>query len=779
MFSYPSKTFTIKGLLLLTALSSLLLLAQATSAPVEDFTGSIQNAFRNRSYCFYNPSQTEITMNLVLLTCGLLSSLVLLSHFLFIRRLFEKPGNILFSLSLVDALSTANQIIINFYCLTHSSNDSKQTIIFTISNSIDASLENLVSFYHISLCLFHLFMLSSALKGPGVPSFFYHLFPFTLSLASTYFTYFVSNLNISFPMKEFQVSVVKYGSLAALTLLFGTYIEKRLPEFDKIGTVRSQFLTYHRRYLGILRYIFVTRGLMAVLSSYAIVEDLHDNVKKALSIGLLLSHAVTGTTPIFLTLSRFRDPIIREYWDKFFANRKVLRSMSTLRDTSKENTENTENTNNEGSTQTEGTSEASGNPKTAAARWKSLRTKTVLFQNSVKNKSQIYQIQYTRKVQVVYSILSGIHYYWHMRENDKLEKESETNQISSLKEIIGEEERKEKYNIELTFQIKDESLQKEVPDIYEEISHRGYNLAQGKFIIYAPEVFDAIIKLDNTEESIVSSLDLKENLIRIASSGINTAGQSGEFFLFSRDNRLMIKTVTPKELKILLKRLPKYSHHMKKNPGSLISKIYGLYTLEVEMSLERYHFILMKNISEEPSYFSHRKYDLKGSTVGRRSIKDSETPIRKLKFKTLKDLDFNQYDKKISMSAELKGKLRDILEKDVEFLSSLDLLDYSLILFVVDKSSCLDKDAMDVAMQGKPEEKPDPNQPFRSLFDSTEENVCYKIGIIDYLTEFGIKKKLEIFFKKLFAMNPNHNISAQRPKVYGDRFLKYVNSIIE
>mmetsp|Transcript_19698 Transcript_19698/g.16852 ORF Transcript_19698/g.16852 Transcript_19698/m.16852 type:complete len:82 (-) Transcript_19698:762-1007(-) len=78
----------------------------------------------------------------------------------------------------------------------------------------------------------------------------------------------------------------------------------------------------------------------------------------------------------------------------------------------------------------------------------------------------------------------------------------------------------------------------------------------------------------------IDSLDLKNNFENILKAGVNGGGKSGEFFFFSYDNKLIIKTVSDRELKVLLNILPDYIQHFTENPFSMIAKIYGAFTFE-------------------------------------------------------------------------------------------------------------------------------------------------------------------------------------------------------
>jgi 1-phosphatidylinositol-4-phosphate 5-kinase len=79
---------------------------------------------------------------------------------------------------------------------------------------------------------------------------------------------------------------------------------------------------------------------------------------------------------------------------------------------------------------------------------------------------------------------------------------------------------------------------------------------------------------------LLKSLNLDKNLdcIKNAISRGGEGGNGGEFFFYSYDNKVIIKTINKSELEIYMSKLPKFMHHYKTNPNSLISKIYGVFS---------------------------------------------------------------------------------------------------------------------------------------------------------------------------------------------------------
>lgn len=60
------------------------------------------------------------------------------------------------------------------------------------------------------------------------------------------------------------------------------------------------------------------------------------------------------------------------------------------------------------------------------------------------------------------------------------------------------------------------------------------------------------------------------------------AGRSGSFFFFSHDNRFIIKTMSTEEMGWLHQIMPQYVNHFIQNPTSLIAKIFGTFTVQIE-----------------------------------------------------------------------------------------------------------------------------------------------------------------------------------------------------
>lgn len=158
-------------------------------------------------------------------------------------------------------------------------------------------------------------------------------------------------------------------------------------------------------------------------------------------------------------------------------------------------------------------------------------------------------------------------------------------------------------------------------------------------------------------------------------SELGSPGKSGSFFYFSRDYRFIIKTIRHSEHKFLLSILKKYYAHVKSNPHTLLSRFYGLHRVKLPRG-RKIHFVIMNNLF--PSHKDiHETYDLKGSTVGRVY---PEEQAKKNPRAVLKDLNWINRGKMLELGPEKRALLTEQLRRDSEFLKTVHVMDYSLLV---------------------------------------------------------------------------------------------------
>ena len=168
----------------------------------------------------------------------------------------------------------------------------------------------------------------------------------------------------------------------------------------------------------------------------------------------------------------------------------------------------------------------------------------------------------------------------------------------------------------------------------------GAQIINTNFMItyHSMDLFMELFEANNVNFNLIEkSLSPLFNREQAFKAGEGT-GKSGSFFFFSHDNQFIIKTMKPGELKALKRILPHYIEHLKKNPYSMLAKIYGMFTLKKKL-MKPVNVMLMENtIQMQAPERLIAIYDLKGSSHGRKTSKET-----RIKPSTVqKDLDFVQ-----------------------------------------------------------------------------------------------------------------------------------------
>ncbi|KAK0046442.1 phosphatidylinositol 5-phosphate 4-kinase type-2 alpha [Biomphalaria pfeifferi] len=302
----------------------------------------------------------------------------------------------------------------------------------------------------------------------------------------------------------------------------------------------------------------------------------------------------------------------------------------------------------------------------------------------------------------------------------------------------------------------------------------------------------------------------------------DSPGRSGARMLMSRDKRFFIKTLVSEEVEMMHHLLKQYHQYIVEcHAQTLLPQYLAMYRITVN-DVETY-VVVMRNIFS-PRLSIHKKYDLKGSTVDRKAS-DKE---RLKSLPTFKDNDFLNDGAKICIGPEQKKKLLETLQSDVDFLSSLHLMDYSLIVGIHDRDqedevgisfampSGADEEepedddaeggassagAGDQGMDNEDEQDggpspPDSPQPvtpmpqFTGELDpdleryavvSNEESgkrEIYFMAVIDILTKYGMKKRTAQAAKTV-KHGAGAEISTVHPEQYAKRFMDFITKCVE
>ena len=282
-------------------------------------------------------------------------------------------------------------------------------------------------------------------------------------------------------------------------------------------------------------------------------------------------------------------------------------------------------------------------------------------------------------------------------------------------------------------------------------------------IEYLPDVFNDLRKDDEiTDEVMIRVFSPSKNKSAIEKMS-ESKGKSGSFFFYSHDRKFIIKTISGDERRTLLDIFHDYFNYIKEHKTTLITKIYGIYTLVIK-NASSVNIILMQNLFGCSPIHIQRMFDLKGSTVQRKT-KDVQ---KWRKEQVLKDLDFQWLTKVERKLVDFKeediSEIKTILNNDVVFYKRLRLMDYSLLFIIIDFPNKIDPDySQIVGLLDDPKYR-------GHVYKSESEKYIYICGIIDYLQKYNFKKKMEHCMKGIINGKENNMISAVEPEYYGNRF---------
>ena len=348
-------------------------------------------------------------------------------------------------------------------------------------------------------------------------------------------------------------------------------------------------------------------------------------------------------------------------------------------------------------------------------------------------------------------------------------------------------------------------------DSYDVSSEEYLNV---KIIDYAPACFSYLRKLEeiNIDDMIKSFLpnNNKEGMKK-------SAGKSGSFFISTDDQEYMIKTLKKDELELIRHSfLNEYIMHIKKNPKSLICRIYGMYSL-IQYGGTEIFVIVMRNVIGSLKNNIVAKFDLKGSTINR-EIKGLD--MSKIDNGVMKDVNFNDIEFGILVNNDNNKKINKIAYDDSKFLAKMGLMDYSLFIVKLslnkEESSMIfgegiqekiEQDYMDVLNDKTVMINPNNDKSsldytintvstknsfrfkdskFRYykqyLYPGLNMGTAYIISIIDFLQSYNFYKIMENTYKTAIKGKKSDvegGISCVEPKLYSERFINYVRHLTE
>ena len=190
-----------------------------------------------------------------------------------------------------------------------------------------------------------------------------------------------------------------------------------------------------------------------------------------------------------------------------------------------------------------------------------------------------------------------------------------------------------------------------------------------KFKTYCPLVFKRIREFFgiNIAEYMLSICGNYNYLEFISNS------KSGQFFFYSHDGKYMIKTQTKEENKFMKRILPHYYKYVSENPDTLLVRILAMHRVKMYHLRRKVHFVIMSSVFDTLEEI-HSIYDLKGSLSGRNA-----SAKEKASGGVLKDQDLLDDHIKFKFGSKKEAFIKQ-LRADANFLASLNIMDYSLLV---------------------------------------------------------------------------------------------------
>ncbi|TMW55223.1 hypothetical protein Poli38472_013114 [Pythium oligandrum] len=324
-----------------------------------------------------------------------------------------------------------------------------------------------------------------------------------------------------------------------------------------------------------------------------------------------------------------------------------------------------------------------------------------------------------------------------------------------------------------------------------------------KFTDYHPDLFARLREcfgIDN--DAFLSSL------ARCTTPKVSE-GASGSFMFYSKDRSFIVKSLTTGESAFLHSFLERYVAYMTSHQDTFLTRFLGSYC--ILFYGQRTHFVVMENVFDVQHGISiHQRYDIKGSWVDRNATKikyGAETTCRhcNLAFRcgvgrnvcpnragahepnvVLKDMDLTT---KLRFGPVEGKRLLKQLKRDSDFLCDQGIMDYSLLLGVIEVSyqvnqqNILTRDGSVFLDKLVTETSDVPGRVKQSAQCLRTSEVVigpgfYYIGIIDILQTWNMSKRIERFMKTVLFRKDPDGISAMPPKAYRTRFHKKLDEII-
>ncbi|XP_054281956.1 phosphatidylinositol 4-phosphate 5-kinase type-1 beta-like [Macrosteles quadrilineatus] len=303
-------------------------------------------------------------------------------------------------------------------------------------------------------------------------------------------------------------------------------------------------------------------------------------------------------------------------------------------------------------------------------------------------------------------------------------------------------------------------------------------------LMHAPLTFQKLRNFFGIEEDYYFTFFCQDSVKQIP----NPANSGAKLYM-SPNGKFIAKTLRQSEVETFQLILKSYFEYVSKTPDTLLTKMFGLYTYEKRSTLFHPYgaekdIVVMNNIMPANEEEISQRYDLKGAEF-RRKASEKE---KKKTIATFKDKDFLlHHSHGIYLKANDYERLRKVVTSDSKFLLDFNISDYSLLLGIIYEGRILNKverERPTGTVTGIPCESKEETSDFKHVennllkglsgFTVHGERVMLYLGIIDWLQNFNIKRRMQDRVFSLYVWD--HSFSITDPKTYASRFIDFMGS---
>lgn len=675
---------------------------------------------------YYNPQlldHFDAYAYMVICPLGILTALGLFLGHLFSKELRKSPGDIVMMITVAELLLSSHWFTTALKTQFMTSDDSLSSPFCTFEAYLALIGGTMETFYNFAFLLFILFQVRY-LNAKKIKTMYLHIF----ALGSTTATVIYQSVKKNMGRNKYgscSVANVSTSSLisggALILVIFSmaigvvSYTNKVLPQHTKeLAKLKRNFVNFYKTYIYMIIYLWGLIFMNFLCQNIGVNENNYKLKQKAINYsfrGFLFNLGKLGNlskalTPVLLFYVRLRDPLIKQnIWYPFKTTFKKLKGEINPENSKDLQSELASNTND--------------------LMWINMLSSTI--------KESLHR-----------TLLACIGTYYPELLTSRL----------TFNGPLGKKDVQDIciYHVNAQELMKEHNLPENSP------------LLNCTFTVYAPRMFSMILSTFFRKINFAESLDIiknSEKIKKISKSKDGQGGKSGEFFFLSHDRRLILKTTNDKEANVFLKILRSYTGHFETFPNSQIGRIFGLFDINFEDAGRSVKLFVMEALDPVYKDAILRKYDLKGSTINRSELETTEDIEKQARVSAvLKDLDFEHIEEQINLVSTARRNLVVSLNADVSFFEMHKIIDYSLIMTVVDMNK-LPSDYIRQELESRN----------HHIFKCAETpNLCYFVGVIDYFQLYDLNKRVERYFKSSIKCNCNLDTSAQPPKKYSKRF---------